>query len=332
MSEIHNLPTNIITGFLGSGKTTAINHLLAQKPADERWAVLVNEFGQVGIDEAQIPQGEGIEIRELAGGCFCCALGPALTTTLATLIRRTRPHRLLIEPTGLGHPSGIVDTLTSKHFADVIDLQAMICLIDPRNLNDRRITEHPVFTDQIQLADILVLNKADLSDPDSLARMQQEAAAIYPPKQAVITTRNGEIDASLLHYQPEHQRQAQQPDAHHHHHHHHHHPASEAPAAQPGQPVRLEGSDGQFNSCGWVFHVEQQFDPTAIFELLQSWPGLVRAKGVFRIGDMWISINRSGEECYSQPVSYRRDSRLELISAEVLALDSFEQQLLSCLC
>jgi len=329
MKPIRNLPTNIITGFLGSGKTTSINHLLAQKPDGERWAVLVNEFGQIGVDEAQMAENDDIKIQELAGGCFCCALGPALTTTLAQLIRRVRPDRLLIEPTGLGHPTGIVDTLTSDTFKDVIDLQAMICLIDPRNLSNPEIASHPVFVDQIQLADILVINKSDLADEATLAQMQQQAEKLYPPKQAIIATRQGEISAELLVRTPTEVREATTPDAHEHGH-HHHHAASEAPDPEPGKPVRLVGSDGQFESCGWVFHADQQFDPTMIFELLQNWPELVRAKGVFRIGDMWISINRVSDECYSAPVSYRRDSRLELISAQPQDWDRFETELLAC--
>ncbi len=328
MQPIKNLPTNIITGFLGSGKTTAINHLLAHKPAEERWAVLVNEFGQIGVDEAQLEGHDGVHIKELAGGCFCCTLGPALSTTLATLIRRTRPDRLLIEPTGLGHPTGIIDTLTAAPFAGVIQLQAMICLVDPRNLSQPEIASQPVFRDQIQLADVLVLNKADQAAPEQLAAMVQQAEQLYPPKQAVITTEQAQIPQTLLAYQPISLHSAKTPDAHH----HHHHAAPAAPAApEPGKPVRLEGSDGEFVSCGWLYHASQQFDPTALFTLIEQWPELLRAKGVFRAGDMSISINRVGSDCHSQPISYRRDSRLELISKADQNWDAFEQALQNCL-
>lgn len=84
--RLPRVPINLITGFLGTGKTTALLTLLAQKPADQVWAVIVNEFGEVGIDGAVL-EGAGAEIREIAGGCLCCATGPQLPITLAKVIR-----------------------------------------------------------------------------------------------------------------------------------------------------------------------------------------------------------------------------------------------------
>ena len=79
---MHNIPTTIVTGFLGAGKTTAINHLLAQKPHREHWAVLVNEFGKVGVDAALIGPVAGVSIREIAGGCLCCTAQVAFEVAL----------------------------------------------------------------------------------------------------------------------------------------------------------------------------------------------------------------------------------------------------------
>lgn len=100
---IQAVPTNIITGFLGVGKTSAILHLLKSKPAAERWAILVNEFGEIGIDGALI-QGQsteesGVFIREVAGGCMCCTAGVPMQVALSQLLAKSRPDRLLIEAT-----------------------------------------------------------------------------------------------------------------------------------------------------------------------------------------------------------------------------------------
>src|ERR1700761_164144 len=104
MTERTRIPTNLITGFLGVGKTTAIRHLIDQKPVGERWAVLVNEFGEVGIDGAIIESAGGtdVAVSEIAGGCFCCSSEAPIEFSLMELIRQTSPNRVLIEPTGLG--------------------------------------------------------------------------------------------------------------------------------------------------------------------------------------------------------------------------------------
>ena len=101
--------TNLITGFLGVGKTTAVRHLLAHRPEGERWAVLVNEFGEIGVDGALLDD-TGVAVTEVPGGCVCCVSSQAFTVGLNRLIREQRPERILIEPTGLGHPAQIIAT------------------------------------------------------------------------------------------------------------------------------------------------------------------------------------------------------------------------------
>ncbi len=105
------IPCTIVTGPLSVGKTSFISRLLALKAPDERWAVLVNEFGALGIDGALVSGGAagqpGVVVRELAGGCLCCQAAGVLVPAIAQLLRQARnPARLLIEPSGLGHPAG----------------------------------------------------------------------------------------------------------------------------------------------------------------------------------------------------------------------------------
>ena len=125
-SPILAVPTNIITGFLGAGKTTTILNLLKYKPANERWAILVNEFGEIGVDGSLVQGNAGtdtnIHIREVPGGCMCCAAGLPMQIALSQLLRRARPHRLLIEPTGLGHPLEVLRTLSSDHNREILSI------------------------------------------------------------------------------------------------------------------------------------------------------------------------------------------------------------------
>ena len=131
--RLPRVPINLITGFLGTGKTTALLTLLAQKPADQVWAVIVNEFGEVGIDGAVL-EGAGAEIREIAGGCLCCATGPQLPITLAKVIREKRPQRVLIEASGLAHASRVVDMLRRPPLAEALDIQATLGRAPPNRV------------------------------------------------------------------------------------------------------------------------------------------------------------------------------------------------------
>lgn len=155
MTQLKNIPTNVITGFLGAGKTTAILHLLKQKPEHERWAVLVNEFGEVGIDGSllagQKTEDQGVFIREVPGGCMCCAAGLPMQIALNMLLARAKPDRLLIEPTGLGHPKEVLAVLAAEHYQEVLDLRSTITLVDARKAHETRYTNHPHSTNNLPL-------------------------------------------------------------------------------------------------------------------------------------------------------------------------------------
>jgi len=327
------IPVNIITGFLGVGKTTAINALLAQKPADERWAVLVNEFGQIGVDQAAMPDADGLHIKELAGGCICCALGPALRAGLATLIRTAKPQRLIIEPTGLGHPEGIIDTLQSGSFKDALDLRAIICLLDPQLLEDPRVMAHETFQDQLNLADIVVLNKLDLASEALVDKALQGLQGLFPPKQRVEQARHGHFDIELLDLIRDDTLAAQFPDS-------HSEQQDQAPAADLlqslvlptiGAPIRRIGRGADFVSCGWVFHRDEVFDYDRLEAVLNSLEGALRIKGAFRIGYVWVFYNRVLEHHDIDKIAWRRDSRIEIIAPEALDWDHIEQQLQGCI-
>jgi len=105
LSASQAIPVHIISGFLGAGKTTLLKHLLQQKPEQEIWAVLMNEFGQIGVDQQLLPQDQGYAVKELLGGCLCCSSQLPMQIALSRLLSEVKPDRLFIEPTGLGIPA-----------------------------------------------------------------------------------------------------------------------------------------------------------------------------------------------------------------------------------
>lgn len=279
-------PVNLITGFLGVGKTTALLHLLTRRPPGARWAVLVNEFGQVGIDGATLSHA-GVALREVPGGCICCSAQLPLRVTLTRLLREVRPERLLIEPTGLGHPAGVIDVLRSEGLASAVELRNVICLVDPRQLNDEKYRGLETYQDQLALADVLVANKCDLATPEQLQTFTDFAARCYPPKRLAAQVTHGALDPAWLEL--------------------------ESSGMQSTAPAH---DSSAFVTRGWVFPAERVFDAARLKALFAAWAAdanIVRAKGVFRIGRDWRLLNLAGGLVDMQPIAYRRDSRVELV-------------------
>lgn len=328
-SNTHRIPTNLITGFLGVGKTTAILDLARRRPAGERWAVLVNEYGEVGLDQAILEGGgdDRLFVSEIAGGCFCCASGLPLELTLPELIRQSRPHRLLIEPTGLGHPARVLDQLRGPQFRDVLDVRTTIAIADPRDFQNPRIGQSPVFLDQVQLADVLVINKTDVASPDVIEQFIRWSGDLYPPKLLVTTTQQSKLEFGWLDWGPADVRAPLFPDA---------HPlrsedqsspvlhelqlvpsnTTATPTrlrAEPRNPLRYPGLDQSSDSQGWIFTPHDVFRKHDLLDLLGGGFSIRRIKGVFQVEDDWIVFNRVGWEMSVQQTAYRRDSRLEVI-------------------
>lgn len=322
------IPTNLFTGFLGVGKTTAVLDLLARKPAGEKWAVLVNEYGEVGIDQALIEGAgpPGVTVREVGGGCFCCATAPYLPVALHFLLTDATPDRLLIESSGLGHPARLLDTLRAN-YAGRLDLRATVCLADPNDFATPAMKTNPVFVDQVQLADVVVLNKLDTAAPALVADFQSWANALFPPKLLIAATTHGRLDPAWLDLTAAAERLPLFPEAHADHG-HRHEPPHRLP--EPGRPVRYASEGGPLPACGWVFSPAEVFDEGKLLGLLGG-PGVARLKGVFRTADDWIAVNRAGGAVTVTPTAYRRDSRVEVFADDRSGgWDEFEWGLLAC--
>lgn len=218
------IPTTVVTGFLGAGKTTLIRHLL-ENAGGRRLAVVVNEFGDVGID-GEILRGCGVEgcsdddILELANGCICCTVADDFLPTLQKLIDRPNPpEHILIETSGLALPKPLVKAFTWPEVRTRATVDGVVAMIDadavaagrfahdeaalakareadPTLDHDTPLEE--LFEEQLGCADLVILNKTDLIDAAALARVEAELAEHLRPGVKVIHARQGALDPALL--------------------------------------------------------------------------------------------------------------------------------------
>lgn len=322
MTRVH-----LITGFLGTGKTTAILHLLKYRPEGEKWAVLVNEFGEIGIDGA-IMRAEGIAVREVPGGCLCCVSGLPFQMGLNMLIAREKPDVLLIEPTGLGHPLKIMQMLRDENYHDVLSIGATLCLLDPRHLADARYLENEVFVDQIQLADVLVANKTDLCGDAERQSFEQLLANSQPAKVASAWVEQAQVAVELLNYPANPERLAKHPHA------HDNNSKDSFPILLPLQAHerfrRLENKGQGYFSVGWLLQPKPVFNA----EKLRSWLSgleLERAKGIVCTDEGYLVLNMRDGVLTEMTTRELGESRLELIDSQPFEIGELESQLLACL-
>jgi len=305
------------------GKTTALLDLFAQRPPDEKWAVLVNEFGQVGIDGPVLDAG-GLQVKEVAGGCICCTAGLELRVGLVRLLREVRPDRLLIEPSGVARPATVVDVLRAPGLREAIAPRAVSTLVDPRAFVDPVVRARDAYSDQVLLADVLVGNWADRCTPEEVAAFEAEAAGLYPPKLVVATTSHGRLDPAWLDLDPARPGAGRAPHDHHAHH-AHGEPRDHASAAGPVGPGRYAADGADASSCGWIWPSDVVFDRWELEEALQTLvhacdalpAGSLRIKGVFRTPRVVLLVHASPEAIRFEALNWRRDSRVEVLAPPV---------------
>ncbi len=322
------IPTNIVTGFLGSGKTTAILDVLRRKPAAEKWAVLVNEFGEIGIDGA-ILASSGAEIREVAGGCMCCVGDLPMQVALNNLITKVQPDRLLIEPSGLGHPQEIIDTLSSGQYGELLDLRAVLCLLDPRKLRDARYLEHPIFNDQLHVADIIVATKTDLCGDDERALFETFIAQMQLSPQATGWVAHGQLQLAWFDVARTAPRIAAQAAV----------TQANALLSNPDMPLpivllpgtafaRREHRGDSFFSCGWLFAADTRFNFQQLLSLV-SGLNVRRLKGVMQTDRGNFILNADDGVLSVNEISGNVDSVIECIADGDVDWSVLEQQLLA---
>lgn len=318
---LQNIPTHVIAGPLGAGKTSLIKQLLAQKPADERWAILINEFGQIGLDAALLATAEdGIALGEVAGGCLCCVNGAPFQVGLGRLLRKAQPDRLFIEPSGLGHPAQLLEQLREAPWEGVLAVQPSVLVLDAGAMAAGQALPE---TQQAALngAGLLVMNKSEHLDA-----ARREALVARLPNRPMFWTEQSimplaeipgiaaRANSAVDNFNP--------PKG-----------LAQLPAiwTDPRQPICLSQGQAEGWSIGWRWHPGQQFELMRVQQWLGShaWR---RAKLVIHSNAGWLSGNAlDGAGIHWQTSEWRKDSRLELIFNEPQDETRFQAELAACL-
>jgi G3E family GTPase len=262
------VPVTLLTGFLGAGKTTLLNRILGSQRA-LRSAVLVNEFGDVGIDH-ELVVATSDSMVELSNGCICCSINGELQEAVHRVLERPEPIDLIVvETTGLADPLPVALTFLAGDLRDRLRLDSIITLIDAEHFSATAL-ESPIARAQVVYGDILLLNKADLVDEQRLNAVETELRAIKTDARILRSSR-GEVPLALLLsvglFESDRLASLQAQEEHHHHHgHEHHHPHT----------PELEG----FNSVSLA--VDAPFDLRRFQHFLDNQlpESVFRAKGV----------------------------------------------------
>ena len=263
MSTNSQIPVTLVTGFLGAGKTTLLNHVLASSP-DRRFAIIENEFGDLGVDGSLVRTTDEI-VFELNDGCICCTVREDLIGVFEQLLdRREELDHVIIETTGLAEPVPVMRVFEHPQFRSAFTLDGVVTMVDAAHMEES-LADVDACAEQITYADLLILNKADQVSTAEFEAVERRLKQLNPLAQ-LLRAEHAKVDANAvlnLGGRPDEERFA---------HHHHHHDDHEHDDEIRSVAVEAEGDVNVAALDLWLGKLSRSQDPK-----------LLRMKGIIAV-------------------------------------------------
>ena len=295
---------DIVSGFLGAGKTTLIKKLLSEAFHNEQVVLIENEFGEIGIDSGFLNEA-GIEIKEMNQGCICCSLVGDFSEALKNVLTEYKPDRVIIEPSGVGKLSDVMNAIKNvEKEVEAIELNSFVTIVDVEKCKMYSKNFGEFYNDQISSANCVILSR---SQKISKEKLEEVVAMIREINQdaRIVTTPWEEIDGKTLLNAMEQTKSLEEvlieeeelcPHCGHHHRHHHHHDHEEAEECGCGQHHDHHHAEEIFTS--WGVETSKVFTKQNVQDILESLSNtqvygcILRAKGMLEIEDgKWIHFD-----------------------------------------
>jgi G3E family GTPase len=288
---LKKIPVNIITGFLGAGKTTAIIQLLNEKQTEEQWAIIINEFGKISIDSKTLRSSTiAGNVYDISGGCICCSAKSYFRKNLTDIIQSGKFSRVIIEPSGLGGIEMVSEIIES---ISALVLISKICMVDIHLLDNPRSQQLPIYKMQIIKSDIIVFTKCDVITDKTLEfELKSKFSALYPGK---IIHPYSEISA-LLYNDPS--------------------------IIQHKKSFRLINQDNKdledsnYQKKLFTFDGSTVFNPEKLSDIFKKHPDILRAKGYIHAMKAWFLMNYTLSDFNLSPCDSQLQNEIVIITGK----------------
>lgn len=304
---------DVINGLLGAGKTTFLLNLLDQMSIEEKVVVLVNEFGEIGID-GDLLGGQGADVVELPNGCICCSLNADLRNQIRTIAETYQPHRLVIEPTGVATIKNLMGVLRSLSLEKYIDDIRIMLVVDASMIFEILNQNRGFVESQLEMAQVIIINKCDKVSSGEIERIQEFIKNVNSSGQIFLTT-FGRVLNNVISDRKAYARKSRRGNGHHHEHEH---------------ELPLKKYEQFSKTSSGIFDPDRLRNLFALIKDERFGP-VDRAKGIFRLTDSWVRIDLASREISEVVLEQDFNSSKIMVIGTNLEKDILKKEFNSCL-